>query len=186
MSSYFTNSYLRELQGEPDHYTSQQSRGCDPLRQLSHHYGNDVTGSDIPPDGDRTGVTYPRFPPFDRLDIRPITSQPQYGFNTACDPLEDNGASQISQAPHSHQQSQMNGVLGHQAPPQQYTSCKLQPASQASPVAAASPPEDASIEYQSQPQNLQQQQQQTAQTGQSGNVMPIYKWMRETNCEYLR
>ncbi|XP_014680842.1 PREDICTED: homeotic protein antennapedia-like [Priapulus caudatus] len=201
MSSYFTNSYLGELQSEHDHYsTGQQNRigGCDPLRQLSHHYGPDASGADVHADAASVSATYPRFPPYDRLDIRPITSQQsQYGFGSPCDPLEDNGcATHVSPVPTPLQQQQqpqqqVNGLHEQQQQQQQqqdrphYTSCKLQPVSQASPVAAASPPEDSTRGYQTPQPGLQQQPQQTAQTGQSGNAMPIYKWMRETNCEYI-
>ncbi|XP_013792389.1 proline-rich protein 2-like, partial [Limulus polyphemus] len=70
MNSYFTNSY------PGDHYNSQpvqtQPNGgpCEqgPRQYLAHpHYGSSPN---------QGGGTYPRFPPYDRLEIRPITSSP--------------------------------------------------------------------------------------------------------------
>ncbi|XP_076341803.1 uncharacterized protein LOC143242328 [Tachypleus tridentatus] len=75
MNSYFTNSYIGDLRAG-DHYNSQQVHTqpngglCEqaPRQYLApSHYGSSST---------QGGGTYPRFPPYDRLEIRPITSSP--------------------------------------------------------------------------------------------------------------
>ncbi|XP_076322596.1 uncharacterized protein LOC143231822 [Tachypleus tridentatus] len=75
MNSYFTNSYLTDLR-TGDHYNSQpvhtqpNGESCEqtPRQYLAHaQYGSSPT---------QGAGTYPRFPPYDRLEIRPITSSP--------------------------------------------------------------------------------------------------------------
>lgn len=79
MSSYFANSYLPDMRppsggvgnggdhyGPPPPQQQQQANGgdhCDQRQYLQHSYGGSPQG-------------YPRFPPYDRLEIRAINSAP--------------------------------------------------------------------------------------------------------------
>ncbi|XP_023234920.1 homeotic protein antennapedia-like [Centruroides vittatus] len=77
MSSYFPNTYLTDLRnaGGGDHYTPQSvhaQSGRDTCDQGQRQYLQPQYAASSP----AQGATYPRFPPYDRLEIRPITSAP--------------------------------------------------------------------------------------------------------------
>uniref|UniRef100_T1IST0 Homeobox domain-containing protein n=2 Tax=Epimorpha TaxID=115407 RepID=T1IST0_STRMM len=122
MSSYFTNSYLTDLRSPPsEHYggptigTPPNSEPCDPsLRTQIPHYGSPAA----------QGPTYPRFPPYDRLEIRPITgggaAPAQYYSPAQGLPAIPDGQNCRNSPP---------GHLSHQAVQPmvpQYSSCKMQ------------------------------------------------------------
>ncbi|XP_013776721.1 homeotic protein antennapedia-like [Limulus polyphemus] len=75
MNSYFTSSYLTDLR-TGDHYNNQpvhtQPNG-ETCEQVSRQYLAHTQYCSSPSQG---AGTYPRFPPYDRLEIRPITSSP--------------------------------------------------------------------------------------------------------------
>ncbi|XP_077297016.1 homeotic protein antennapedia-like [Arctopsyche grandis] len=143
MSSYFANSYMPDMRHEhPQQYGGVAQAGgeipeggCDPaaLRPAApHHYG--------PPAQPAQGVPYPRFPPYDRMDIR---NAPYYNQQ-----MEQNGGyrpDSPSQMGHMGQKADAYGPPnGHQAPVV-YASCKLQAAAAAhGGVLSGSPPLDQS------------------------------------------
>ncbi|XP_065336203.1 homeotic protein antennapedia-like isoform X2 [Cloeon dipterum] len=132
MSSYFANSYIPDLRnGTPDHYAAAAHQGaqvnsdpsCDPsLRQgIPNHYGGPPAAGQPPP-----GMPYPRFPPYDRLDIRAAgyygTQTGQTAQNGAVGLLVDN-----TNAGYRPNSPTMGGAhMPQQTTPVQYSSCKLQ------------------------------------------------------------
>lgn len=161
MSSYFANSYMPDLRNggvvsaehphQVQHYgaavqvpqgggavqTDPNSCGGDPnvvgLRQgiPPHHYG----GPGQPPQG----MPYPRFPPYDRMDIR---NAAYYGAQQQ--QMDGNGVYSRPDSPGSMHMGAGNGgpPNGHQTPVV-YASCKLQAAAVGMGT-SGSPPLDAS------------------------------------------
>ncbi|KAE8573719.1 homeotic protein antennapedia [Halyomorpha halys] len=119
MSSYFANSYMPDLRNggvvpaehphQQHHYgaVGGEDPSCDPRQGIPpHHYGGPPVAGQPP-----QGVPYPRFPPYDRMDIR------NAGYYQA-------GMDYRADSP---------GAMGHMAQnghqtPVVYTSCKLQAA----------------------------------------------------------
>ncbi|GAB6031927.1 hypothetical protein CHUAL_010315 [Chamberlinius hualienensis] len=159
MSAYFTNSYLPDLRNTSstavvDPYTGQSTPqsspdSCDPsiLRQVAHYHSS----------AHPQGLTYPRFPPFDRLEIRPIgggninsnnicaangpTTPAQYYNPTTQQSLSgisSDGQSCRNVSPPDLtplQHPSANSNTNSSANSHQYNSCKLQQtASQSSPA----------------------------------------------------
>lgn len=141
MSSYFANSYIPDLRnGTPDHYAATAHQGvsaaqvntdpsCDPsLRQgIPHHYGGPPAAGQPPP-----GIPYPRFPPYDRLDIRTVNAAGYYGTQTGQNGGTQNGMIVDNTGVYRSNSPTMGAA--HMPPqqqqtPVQYTSCKLQAAS---------------------------------------------------------
>nr|CCK73375.2 Antennapedia [Euperipatoides kanangrensis] len=121
MSSYFTNSYLSDLRGSNTehfggHLTQQGTTPCDPARQHVGQYGpTNAQG------------TYPRFPPYDRLEIRPIANSQQqqnqfYNQSSTISGLQ-NAESEDCNSVHSTGQGQ---ATQPPAASSQFNSCKLQ------------------------------------------------------------
>lgn len=176
MSSYFANSYMPDLRNgggvvplvehapHHQHYgaTAQVGGGdiaggdpnnCDPtavgLRQgiPAHHYGPPSGAGQQP----AQGMPYPRFPPYDRMDIR---SAAYYGAQQQ--QMVDGGGGYRPDSP-----GQMGHANGHQTPVV-YASCKLQAAAVAQGGVLGShgsPP----LEQQHQAHHMQQQQHQAHQ-----------------------
>uniref|UniRef100_A0A8D8VKU3 Homeotic protein antennapedia n=1 Tax=Cacopsylla melanoneura TaxID=428564 RepID=A0A8D8VKU3_9HEMI len=126
MSSYFANSYMPDIKNggvlPPEHHqqhhygaTVLQNNGVeDPSmydpRQV-HHYGQ------VPNNGQTVhGIPYPRFPPYDRMDIR----------NAAYYGAHQDGMEQYPR-PDSPSMGHMGPQNGHQ-PPNIFPSCKMQAA----------------------------------------------------------
>lgn len=147
MSSYFANSYIPDLRnGTPDHYAAAAHQGaqvnsdpsCDPsLRQgIPHHYGGPPAAGQPPP-----GMPYPRFPPYDRLDIR---AAGYYGTQTGQTPGGQNGAAGLmvdntgGYRPNSPSMGAAH--MPQQTTPVQYSSCKLQANAAVNQMAPESPP----------------------------------------------
>lgn len=148
MSSYFANSYIPDLRnGTPDHYAAAAHQGaqvnsdpsCDPsLRQgIPHHYGGPPVAGQPPP-----GMPYPRFPPYDRLDIRAAgyygtqTGQtPGGGQNGAAGLMVDNTGGYRPNSP-----TMGAAHMPQQTPPVQYSSCKLQANAAVNQMPPESPP----------------------------------------------
>lgn len=149
MSAYFTNSYLADLRNSSvDHYPGQSVTtpqhspdSCDPnLRQVAAHYGSSTT----------QGPTYPRFPPYDRLEIRPITSgnpcvavtNPHNGPNNPPQYYnQTQSLSALSDGQNCRNVSPPELTSLQHVPPSthQYNSCKLQQ-QQPSPTSPTGPP----------------------------------------------
>ncbi|KAG8200928.1 hypothetical protein JTE90_020568 [Oedothorax gibbosus] len=149
MSSYYTNSYMPDLRspGVVEQYNGQpvhnQPNGdmCDQRQYVQPQYASSPV----------QGATYPRFPPYDRLEIRPITSSPNspsppvgqyYGNPCNQGPPGPPLPQPAHQAPMNHpnayvpQDGPQNNCRGspHHDPnghpnmsPAQYPSCKMQP-----------------------------------------------------------
>lgn len=158
MSSYFANSYMPDLRNggvvsseHQHHYGAAvqvpqggvqdpNSCGGDPnvvgLRQgiPPHHYGGPPTGGQPP-----QGMPYPRFPPYDRMDIR---NAAYYGAQQQ--QMDANGGYRPD-SPNSMHMGNAGPPNGHQTPVV-YASCKLQAAAVGQGVlgASGSPPLDAS------------------------------------------
>lgn len=136
MSSYFANSYMSDMRNggvvpaehphqQHQHYGAAvvpqgnpaQDPNCDPnvvgLRQgiPPHHYGGPPAAGQPP-----QGMPYPRFPPYDRMDIR---NAAYYGAQQGM-PVE-------GYRPDSPGAMHMGQPNGHQTPVV-YASCKLQAA----------------------------------------------------------
>ncbi|KFM79014.1 Homeotic protein antennapedia, partial [Stegodyphus mimosarum] len=155
MSSYYTNSYIPDLRSPAgvEQYNGQQVHNqpngdlCDQGQRqyIQPQYASSPV----------QGATYPRFPPYDRLEIRPITSSPnspsppgQY-YGNPCNqappgpPLPQPAHQPPQHAPMNHPnayvpQDGQNNCRGspHHDPngsqhpnmsPAQYPSCKMQP-----------------------------------------------------------
>lgn len=160
MSSYFANSYMPDLRNggvsaehphQHQHYgaavqvppqgtnvqTDPNSCGGDPSVGVlnrqgipPHHYGGPPTGGQPP-----QGMPYPRFPPYDRMDIRNAAYYQQQ---------MDNGVYRPDSPTNIHMGG--NGPPnGHQTPVV-YASCKLQAAAVGQSVlgSSGSPPLDGS------------------------------------------
>lgn len=122
MSSYFANSYMPDLRNggvvsaehphQQHHYGAavvpqgaEDPSACDPRQGIApHHYGGPPAAGQPP-----QGMPYPRFPPYDRMDIRAA------GYYQNMDYRAD--------SPNSMHM----GTNGHQTPVV-YASCKLQAA----------------------------------------------------------
>ncbi|CAG7825851.1 unnamed protein product [Allacma fusca] len=132
MTSYFSNSYIPDLRnGTPDHYQScttpvngaTPDPSCDP-RNTIHHYGNHHGGSS------QQQLPYPRFPPYDRLDIRAVG-----GANTPVNYYQGGGQILDNQYrppspppsvnPMGHVVAQNVNVNGGNGGMGQYSSCKM-------------------------------------------------------------
>lgn len=125
MSSYFANQYIPDMrnggvvpEGHPhQHYGAvphgEGDHGCNggEMRQgiPPHHYGGPPPGGQPP-----QGMPYPRFPPYDRVDIRAAGYYQQ----------QDMGVEGVDTALGGHMGGPPNG---HQTPVV-YSSCKLQAA----------------------------------------------------------
>ena len=138
MTSYF-NSYIPDLRnGTPDHYQtcttpvngSTPDPNCDP-RNTIHHYGNHG-GQQLP---------YPRFPPYDRLDIRAVggaNAPVNYGYGGPGGQLDNGGYRPPSPPPSVMGHAGVVPMQQQQVPtqqpngPGQYASCKMQQQSQVS------------------------------------------------------
>ncbi|BES95942.1 sequence-specific DNA Hypothetical protein [Nesidiocoris tenuis] len=127
MSSYFANSYMPDLRNggvvpaehphQQHHYgaavvphgAEDPTAACDPRQGIPppHHYGGPPAAGQPP-----QGVPYPRFPPYDRMDIRAA------GYYQNMDYRSD--------SPGAMGAAHM-GQNGHQTPVV-YASCKLQAA----------------------------------------------------------
>ncbi|XP_018322092.1 homeotic protein antennapedia-like [Agrilus planipennis] len=146
MSSYFANSYMPDMRNggvvsaehphQHQHYgaavqvpqgggavqTDPNSCGGDPsvvgLRQgiPPHHYGGPPTGGQPP-----QGMPYPRFPPYDRMDMRTAA---YYGGQQ---PQMDSGQGYRPDSPSNMHMGTTGAPNGHQTPVV-YASCKLQAA----------------------------------------------------------
>ena len=144
MSSYFANSYIPDLRnGGVDHpHQHQQHYGaavqvpqqsqtvqqpqqgsdpCDPslLRQgvPAHHYGTA---------GGQQGMPYPRFPPYDRMDIRNAAYYQQQQEHGSMDGMSGyRSSSPTTGMAHMGHTPTPNG---HPSTPIVYASCKLQAA----------------------------------------------------------
>ncbi|CAM1328263.1 HOXB7 (predicted) [Pycnogonum litorale] len=138
MSSYFSNSFLTDLRSTgSEHYqgqtvTAQQSGvvdSCDPsLRQSLAAYGA-TTG---------IGPTYPRFPPYDRLEIRQIAANnAAQGNGSATGYYTNQATGHTGLVGHHHHGGGISEQNCRNSPnnPQntQYSSCKLQQVSGTSP-----------------------------------------------------
>uniref|UniRef100_T1H913 Homeotic protein antennapedia n=3 Tax=Rhodnius prolixus TaxID=13249 RepID=T1H913_RHOPR len=136
MSSYFANSYMPDLRNggvvsaehphQQHHYGAavvpqgnEDPTACDPtvLRQgiPPHHYGGPPTAGQPP-----QGMPYPRFPPYDRMDIRAA------GYYQNMDYRADSPGS-MAGGGGGGGGGHMNQANGHQTPVV-YASCKLQAA----------------------------------------------------------
>ncbi|KAF4518721.1 hypothetical protein B566_EDAN006276 [Ephemera danica] len=138
MSSYFANAYIPDLRnGTPDHYAATAHQGaqvntdpsCDPsMRQgIPHHYGGPPAAGQPPP-----GMPYPRFPPYDRLDIRTVNAAGYYGTQTGQNGGTQNGIMVDNGGYRTNSPTMGNAHMGPAQqvnPPVQYSSCKLQAAS---------------------------------------------------------
>lgn len=162
MSSYFANSYIPDLRNGgvvPSEHPHQHygaavqvpqggggvqdpnSCGGDPnvvgLRQgiPSHHYGGPPTAGQPP-----QGMPYPRFPPYDRMDIR---NAAYYGAQQQ--QMDGNGVYRPD-SPSSMHMGNAGPPNGHQTPVV-YASCKLQAAAVGQGVlgASGSPPLDTTM-----------------------------------------
>lgn len=163
MSSYFANSYIPDLRNggvvsaehphQHQHYgaavqvpqgggavqTDPNSCGGDPnvvgLRQgiPPHHYGGPPAAGQPP-----QGMPYPRFPPYDRMDIR---NAAYYGAQQQ--QMDGNGVYRPD-SPASMHMGNAGPPNGHQTPVV-YASCKLQAAAvgQGGVLGSGSPPLDA-------------------------------------------
>ncbi|XP_023230594.1 homeobox protein Hox-B7-B-like [Centruroides sculpturatus] len=145
MSSYFTNStYLPDIRNNHngEHYNNQgqQPTTGEPCDQTQRQYLQPQYAS-----SPAQGATYPRFPPYDRLEIRPIAANPgspsppgqYYGNHCGQQP-----PSHPQQQPQQQQHAPLNhpnayvpqdggqncrgSPNGHVSSNQQYSSCKLQ------------------------------------------------------------
>ena len=145
MSSYFANSYIPDLRnGGVDHshqhqqhygaavQVPQQSQSvpqqpqqgsdpCDPslLRQgvTAHHYGTA---------GGQQGMPYPRFPPYDRMDIRNAAYYQQQQEHGSMDGMA--GYRSTSPSSGMGHMGHTPTPNGHPSTPIVYASCKLQAA----------------------------------------------------------
>uniref|UniRef100_A0A6V7JC86 Homeobox domain-containing protein n=1 Tax=Bracon brevicornis TaxID=1563983 RepID=A0A6V7JC86_9HYME len=194
MSSYFANSYIPDLRNggvehphqQHQHYGAavqvpqqgqsvqqqpqQATDPCDPsmLRQgvPAHHYGA-ATGT-------QQGIPYPRFPPYDRMDIRNAAYYQQQQDHSSMDGMGGYRSSSPGMGHMGHTPT----PNGHPSTPIVYASCKLQAASvdhQGSVLDGPDSPPlvDAQMHHQmhpqhphmqaQQPQSHPQQQQQPAQ-----------------------
>jgi Antp family protein len=139
MSSYFANAYIPDLRnGTPEHYAATAHQGaqvntdpsCDPsMRQgIPHHYGGPPAAGQPPP-----GMPYPRFPPYDRLDIRTVNAAGYYGTQTGQNGGTQNGIMVDNGGYRTNSPTMGNAHMGpaqqNVVPPVQYSSCKLQAAS---------------------------------------------------------
>ncbi|KAI4497565.1 hypothetical protein M0802_007335 [Mischocyttarus mexicanus] len=190
MSSYFANSYIPDLRNggvehphqHQQHYgaavqvpqqtqsVQQQSQQpgdpCDPslLRQAvsAHHYG---AGGSAGGAGGQQDMPYPRFPPYNRIDMRNAAYYQHQQEHAGMDGMASyrSGSPTTGMAHMGHTPT----PNGHPATPIVYASCKLQAAAvdhQGSGV-VASP--------------LGQQQQPAPQGAASANLpSPLYPWMR--------
>lgn len=192
MSSYFTNSFLTDLRSSgTEHYpgqtvSSQQTGGvdvsCDPsMRQTLAQYGSAGVGP-----------AYPRFPPFDRLEIRQLA-----GNST--------GQSPGGTAYYANQASAHTGLLSHHGGMadqncrnspnnmqtnnhHQYSSCKLQQASGTSPSGGVTTPQSPPLSGQgiggatvppSPVHSPQMYNHHQSITNSAGVIpSPLYPWMR--------
>lgn len=124
MTSYY-NAPGPYLNGEPQHhYNSPPLQNGDSCDQRQYHLQQPQYANSSP----AQGATYPRFPPYDRLEIRPITAH--------------SGEEDSESSPHSHyypqpQQQQCHPQPAHQTnhpnayvPQQQDNSCRGSPPSE--------------------------------------------------------
>jgi len=137
MSSYFANSYpIPDLRnGTPDHYATQGVNAqvnsdptCDPsLRQaIPQHYGGAPTGHSP------QGMPYPRFPPYDRLDIRAVGNAGVNYYSQNAQPGINPIVDGQGYRPNSPTVNSMGAHMApNQTPVSQYSSCKLQAAAAA-------------------------------------------------------
>lgn len=160
MSSYYTNSYMPDLRspgGVVEQYNGQpvhnQPNGdmCDQGQRqyIQPQYASSPV----------QGATYPRFPPYDRLEIRPITSSPnspsppgaQQYYGNPCNQPPPPLPQPAHQPPMNHPNAyvpqdgppnncrgspQHHDPNGHanMSPAQQYPSCKMQPVPHGPPL----------------------------------------------------
>ncbi|XP_008559760.1 homeotic protein antennapedia [Microplitis demolitor] len=144
MSSYFANSYIPDLrnggvehphqhqqhygaavqvpqQGQSVQQPQQAADPCDPsmLRQgvPAHHYGAA---------GTQQGMPYPRFPPYDRMDIRNAAYYQQQQDHTSMDGMA--GYRSSSPGTGMAHMGHTPTPNGHSSTPIVYASCKLQAA----------------------------------------------------------
>lgn len=133
MSSYFANQYMPDMrnggvvpEGHPhQHYGAvpqgESDHSCNggEIRQgiPPHHYGGPPTGGQPP-----QGMPYPRFPPYDRVDIRAAAYYQQQELGV--DSVDTNSYGRPSSPNIGHLGGPPNG---HQTPVV-YSSCKLQAA----------------------------------------------------------
>ncbi|EEB13904.1 conserved hypothetical protein [Pediculus humanus corporis] len=133
MSSYFANQYMPDMrnggvvpEGHPhQHYGAvpqgESDHSCNggEIRQgiPPHHYGGPPTGGQPP-----QGMPYPRFPPYDRVDIRAAAYYQQQELGV--DSVDTNSYGRPNSPSIGHMGGPPNG---HQTPVV-YSSCKLQAA----------------------------------------------------------
>lgn len=188
MSSYFANSYIPDLRNggvehphqHQQHYGAavqvpqqqqqpvqqqpqQASDPCDPglLRQglPGHHYGAAATGQ-------QPGMPYPRFPPYDRMDIRNAAYYQQQQQEHGLDMAGYRASSPVPGGMVGHMGHAATPVNGHPNTPIVYASCKLQAAAvdhQGSVLDGPDSPPlvDAPMHHQMHPQHPHMQAQQT-------------------------
>ncbi|UYV83781.1 HOXB7 [Cordylochernes scorpioides] len=143
MSTYFPNAYLADLRNSAGDPYNGQTNGGDPCEQR-HYIQPPYSSSPV------QGATYPRFPPYDRLEIRPITSGPNspsppgggggYYPNHCGQPrqMQQGPPPPPTHAPLSHPNAYVPQDAGQNcrgSPPEQdpmspthYSSCKMHPA----------------------------------------------------------
>jgi Antp family protein len=228
MSSYFANSYIPDLRNggvehphqHQQHYGAavqvpqqqqavqqqpqQASDPCDPtmLRQglPGHHYGAAT--------GQQPGMPYPRFPPYDRMDIRSAAYYQQQQQQQQQQQAQQQAQQQQQQQEHgmdmagyrassptsglpAHLGHTPTPVNGHPSTPIVYASCKLQAAAvdhQGSVLDGPDSPPlvDAQMHHQMHPQHPHMQaqqphpQQQAPQPSQPPQSHPQQQHMQQT------
>ncbi|XP_058792408.1 homeotic protein antennapedia-like [Phymastichus coffea] len=203
MSSYFANSYIPDLRnGGVEHpHQHQQHYGAAvqvPQQQSvqggpqadqcggdpgllgrgagvpGHHYASAATGQ-------QPGMPYPRFPPYDRMDIRNAAYYQQQQQEHGLDMAGYRANSPTSGGMVGHMGHTPTPVNGHQSTPIVYASCKLQAAAvdhQGSVLDGPDSPPlvDGPMHHQMHPQHAhmqsQQQHAQQAQQQQTASQAP--------------
>ncbi|XP_014240210.1 homeotic protein antennapedia-like [Cimex lectularius] len=217
MSSYFANSYMPDLRNggvvpaehphQQHHYGAavvpqgtEDPTACDPRQGIPpHHYGGPPAAGQPP-----QGMPYPRFPPYDRMDIRAA------GYYQNMDYRADSPGAMGHMGQNGHQTPVVyascklqaavgNGIGGPESPPEMDMSHHAHPHQQQHHMgphqhqqAPPPPPNQAHMMYNSQqptqaphhPQQQVVQQPPPNQPNQNNNnnntnlPSPLYPWMR--------
>ncbi|KAK9512230.1 hypothetical protein O3M35_000699 [Rhynocoris fuscipes] len=197
MSSYFANSYMPDLRNGgvvPAEHPHQQ-----------HHYGAAVVPQGGPPAGGQPpqGMPYPRFPPYDRMDIRAAGYYQNMDYRADSPGSMGGGQSNGHQTPVVYASCKLqaavgNGIGGPESPPEMdmthhaaphpgHQQHHMTPHQHHAPNQQAPPPppnQQAHMMYNSQPPpqaSAHHQQQQAPPNNNNNNSnlpSPLYPWMR--------
>ena len=180
MSSYYSGIPLANLPngGTQDPFHVHESK------YESSYYGSGAAGMSGYGEGDPQHPGFPRFPPYDRIDIRPITGKPGYNHSHANLP----SSTPVSGGGVYHQSSSLGPQYGQQAQngnSGQYsgddlTSCKVTDSGLVSPHGtpqAASPGQPGLVPH---PYSANNALGNVVNGVQPQNI-PIYPWMRPMN-----